>query len=317
MKRILVTLLVLTLVMSLALCFGTSLAEGPKEYVVGLSMHNQTSDWAVQFKDSFLEAAEAKGCKVVWTDANTVASTQVNNIEDLVTQNIDILVVVPTDYTALGQALKAAKDAGITIVNADSKVTDEDLQFCSAFVTADSRNSGYVLGQYLIENDLLPENAIVGEITYPQVQHVTERFLGMHDYFAEAGRDDIVIVEKAATDLNAIATYTEDMLMANPTMNAIVCLNDNTALTAWATCNQLQRGDCLVIGYDGSPAAKQSIKAGEMFATMVYSPVDLATNSFNSAYSLLTDGDVDTDLKVPMWMINRENIDNYSLDKWE
>ena len=310
MKRFLFCVLVITLMMSMSLVASA-------EQIIGLSMHNQTSDWAVQFKNSFLEAAEAKGVKVAWTDASTVASTQVNNIEDLVTQNISVLVVLPTDYTALGQALKGAKDAGITIVNADSKVTDEDLQYCTAFVTADSYNSGQVLGEYLVKSGVLPQNAIVGELTYPQVQHVTERFVGMQDYFKSVGRDDIVIVEKAVTDLNAISTYTEDLMMANPTTTAIVCLNDNTALTCWATCNQLKRGDCLVVGYDGSPAAKQSIKAGEMFATMVYSPVDLAVNSFNSAYALLTGAQVDTDRKVPMWMINRENIDEYSLDKWE
>lgn len=93
---------------------------------IGLAMHNQTETWAVAFADAFKAAAEAAGCKVAVTDANATASNQVSQIEDLVTQGIDVLVVLPADYTALGNALKTAYDAGVKIVDADSKVDEAD-----------------------------------------------------------------------------------------------------------------------------------------------------------------------------------------------
>ena len=52
-------------------------------------------------------------------------------------QGIDVLVVLPADYTALGNALKVAKDAGVKIVNADSKVDEADQDMVDCFVTAD------------------------------------------------------------------------------------------------------------------------------------------------------------------------------------
>ena len=91
------------------------------EVFIGLAMHNQTETWAVQFADTFKEEAEAAGAKVAVTDANSTPANQVSQIEDLVAQGIDVLVVLPADYTALGNALKVAKDAGVKIVNADSK----------------------------------------------------------------------------------------------------------------------------------------------------------------------------------------------------
>ena len=42
----------------------------------------------------------------------------------------------------------------------------------------------------------------------------------------DKGRNDVTIVEKDCTDLSAIATYTEDLLMANPDISAFLCLND-------------------------------------------------------------------------------------------
>ena len=276
---------VFSLVLVLMLAIGAmSVAMAEDTLRIGLSMHNQTADWAVQFKDTFLALGEENGIDVVWNDANSVAATQVDNIDDLLAQDIDVLVVVPADYTALGQALAAAKELGVKVVNADSKVVEEDQQFVDCFVTADCYEGGKTCGKYLAE--FFPEGATIGGLNYPQIAVIADRFTGTQDAWDELGRDDLILIDKTCTDLNAIATYTEDMLMANPEIDGFVCLNDNTALSCYAACVQLDRPDCVVIGFDGSPAAKQSIANGEMTATLVYSPVDMATYSFDAAAKL-------------------------------
>lgn len=312
MKKILALAIALTIALGMMICTG-ALAEDTMR--IGLSMHNQTADWAVQFKDTFLELGEENGFDVTWTDANSVASTQVSNIDDLLAQDIDVLVVVPADYTALGQALAAAQEAGVKVVNADSKVVEEDQQYVDCFVTADCYEGGKTCGKYLAE--YFPEGATIGGLNYPQIAVIADRFTGTQDAWDELGREDLVLIDKTCTDLNAIATYTEDMLMANPEIAGFVCLNDNTALSCYAACVQLDRADCVVIGFDGSPAAKQSIANGEMTATLVYSPVDLATYSFNAAASLAKGEAPEKEVKVDMWMINPDNIGDRDLENWE
>lgn len=291
-------------------------AEGDK-VIIGLAMHNQTADWAVQMKDSFLEAAAAEhdNVEVIWNDANAVASAQVDNIETLVAQGCSVIVVDPQDYTALGSALKVATDAGVKIVNCDSKVIEDDQSMVSSFITADCYGGGVTLGEYLV--DKLPEGAKVGFLNYSTIAVIADRFIGVADAFAAAGRDDIVVVEKECTDLNAIASYTEDMLLADPDITCFICLNDNTALSCWAACNQLGSPEIMVYGFDGSPAGKQSINNGEMAGTMVYSPVDLAKSSFDAAYALATGAEAENEVLVPMWLISPENIAERNLEAWE
>ena len=71
MKKLLAVLLALAMSLSLVACGGDSSsgsgsagasgsASGDK-ILMGLSMHNQSADWAVAFKDAFVAAAEAKG----------------------------------------------------------------------------------------------------------------------------------------------------------------------------------------------------------------------------------------------------------------
>ena len=281
---------------------------------IGLAMHNQSETWAVQFADSFKEAAEAAGATVSVTDANTVAANQVSQIEDLVAQGVKALVVLPADYTALGNALSAAKDAGVFVVNADSKVSDSDQEKVDVFVTADAYKGGVTCGEYLAEK--LPKNATLGTINYSVLSVIADRFVGLADALKDKGRTDVKIVEKDATDLSAIASYTEDLLTANPDIAGFVCLNDNAALACWGMCDQMGRGDAMVIGFDGSPAGKQSIAEDQMTGTMVYSPVDLAKTSCDAAVKLAQGSDVEKDTKIEMWMINRENIKDQDLENW-
>lgn len=287
-----------------------------EKITIGLAMHNQTADWAVQMKDSFLEAAAAHDdVEVIWNDANQVASAQVDNIETLVAQGCSVIVVDPQDYTALGSALKVASDAGVKIVNCDSKVIEDDQDMVSSFITADCYGGGVALGEYLL--DKLPEGAKVGYLNYSTISVIADRFIGVSDAFKEAGRDDIVVVEKECTDLNAIASYTEDMLLADPDISCFICLNDNTALSCWAACNQIGSPEILVYGFDGSPAGKQSIANGQMAGTMVYSPVDLAKSSFEAAYALATGAEAEREVLVPMWLISPDNIGERNLEAWE
>ncbi|MEG2382727.1 MAG: sugar ABC transporter substrate-binding protein [Oscillospiraceae bacterium] len=287
---------------------------GEKPLSIGLSMHNQTETWAVQFKDTFVEYAEAAGYKVSVTDANKDVSAQVGQIEDLVTQGIDALVVLPADYTALGTALKAASDAGVKIINADSKVAEEDQALVSCFITADCYTGGYTIGEYLA--DKLEKNATIGALNYSQLSVIAVRFDGLAKALADKGRTDVKIIDKDCTDLSAIASYTEDMLMANPEISAFVCLNDNTALSCAGACKQLGHDDILVFGFDGSPAGKQSIAAGEMTGSGVYSPIDLAKASVDAAAKVVKGEKFEKETLVDMWLINPENIKGMDLENW-
>ncbi|MBC5582469.1 sugar ABC transporter substrate-binding protein [Anaerofilum sp. BX8] len=331
MKKAMALILTLAMAISLAACGGSgssstppasgaasggvASAAGKEKILMGLAMHNQSADWAVRFQEAFLEAAAEKDVEVTFTDANSVAATQVSNIEDLVSQNIDVLVVLPADYSALGQALKYADDNGVPIVNADSRVVKEDQPLVSSFISADNYKAGYTLGEYLA--DTLPEGATVGTLNKPEIAAIGDRFVGMEDAFKDKGRDDLIIAEKIVTDTNQAATYTEDMLMSTPEITTFVALNDGTALTCYATCKQLNREDVRVYGFDGSPAGKQSIADGEMAGTLVYSPVDLARASFEAAYAICTGADYEQDFQIPMWMISPENIAERDLKNWE
>ena len=49
---------------------------------------------------------------------------------------------------------------------------------------------------------------------------------------------------------------------------------------------------------------------------MVYSPIDLANNALEVAQAVCTGGEFEKESQVDMWMISRDNIEEFDLESW-
>jgi ribose transport system substrate-binding protein len=70
-----------------------------------------------------------------------------------------------------------------------------------------------------------------------------------------------------------------DMLQAHPEITVIYGLSDEMALGAVQAIKQLGRDDIIVVGLDGNPNAFESVKAGELTATLDCGPVAIGANA--------------------------------------
>ena len=77
----------------LALSFGSAQAEEVKK--IGLAVANLQANFFNQIKQSVEAEAKKRGIEVVTVDAKGDGPTQVNQIQDLLTQNIDALIYIP------------------------------------------------------------------------------------------------------------------------------------------------------------------------------------------------------------------------------
>ncbi len=61
----------------------------------------------------------------------------------------------------------------------------------------------------------------------------------------------------------------ESILQANPEIKGVICGNDTMAMGAMAALNAAGMGDVFVVGFDGSNDVRDSIKNGEIKATVL------------------------------------------------
>ena len=91
----------------------------------------------------------------------------------------------------------------------------------------------------------------------------------------------------------------EDIIIANPELDAFFCINDPSALGAAAAIKgENKTGEIGVYSIDASPEGKQALLDGEFTAVAAQVPLQMAEYSFNEAIKLLNGESNITEKKV-------------------
>lgn len=130
---------------------GTSTtAKGfEKGAVIGVALPQKTSENWVLAEKLFNDQLTAAGYKPSVQFANGGVSEQQNQIQAMVTQGAKVLIVGAIDGSQLGTQLKAAKDAGITVIAYDRLLTNTES--VDMYVAYDNFKVGQLQGQALLD----------------------------------------------------------------------------------------------------------------------------------------------------------------------
>ncbi|MGB3733143.1 substrate-binding domain-containing protein [Microbacterium sp.] len=97
--------------------------------VVGLSLGTLAQRrW--QFDNDYMKAAaERAGITLLVQAANDDTRLQASQVENLLSQNIDVLILSPIDVKASAPSVAAAKAAGVPVISYNSLVLDADVDY--------------------------------------------------------------------------------------------------------------------------------------------------------------------------------------------
>lgn len=98
---------------------GAKAAEA-KKYTIGVSIQGTNNDWAsscyAHFKYAFGTKYADKIANVYYGECGYDDKKQIADIEDLLTKNLDLLIVQPVTETSIAGAIEKAKASGIKVV---------------------------------------------------------------------------------------------------------------------------------------------------------------------------------------------------------
>ena len=94
---------------------------------VGMSVSTLNNPFFVSLSEGAQEAAKEKDVQLIVVDAGDDAAKQTNDIEDLISKNISVLIVNPVDSDAVAPAVKDAVAKGIKVVSVDRVVNGVDV----------------------------------------------------------------------------------------------------------------------------------------------------------------------------------------------
>ncbi|GAB3223138.1 sugar ABC transporter substrate-binding protein [Kineococcus gypseus] len=139
-------------------------AEG--DVTVGVSMPTQTSERWIADGANVEAGLQEAGYEVELQFANDDIPTQSQQIDQMITQGVDLLIIAAIDGTALTSQLSAAADAGIEVISYDRLIRgSEDVNF---YVSFDNYNVGVQQGTSLLQGlGLLNPDGSPGTATGP------------------------------------------------------------------------------------------------------------------------------------------------------
>lgn len=110
----------------------------------------------------------------------------------------------------------------------------------------------------------------------------------------------------------------ENVLTKTKDIDVVVALNDPSAMGAMAALDaEHMLSDVLVYGADGSPEAKTMIYKNRMMATAAQSPRITGKKTVEMLYKILAGKPVESQYIVPVRLITRDNVEDYSLSGWQ
>ncbi|HUO58932.1 MAG TPA: D-xylose ABC transporter substrate-binding protein [bacterium] len=260
------------LVASLLLLFGCAKKQ-KYAYKIGLSMDTlRAARWA-QDRDVFTAKCNQQGVEVLVQSADSNDALQNSQSENLLTQGIKCLVVIPHNAKSCATIVEAAHKMGVPVLSYDRLILDCDVD---AYVSFDNVKVGELMASTLVK--IKPRGNYVlmgGAPTDYNAILVRKGQRNVLDPLVAKG--DIKIVgDQWSNDwlaVNALKNMENILTRTNNQVDAVVDSYDGTAGgSIQALAEQKLAGKVLVSGQDAELAACQRIVAGTQTMT-VYKPV--------------------------------------------
>ncbi|ART75351.1 D-xylose ABC transporter substrate-binding protein [Sutcliffiella horikoshii] len=289
---------------------------------IGFSMDTLEEERWLRDRALFKAAVESLGAEVEILAANGDDALQVLQAETLISQGVDLLVVVPHNAEAAATIVKKAHLAGIKVLSYDRLIKNAEIDL---YVSFDNERVGELQAEAITKIVPKGKYVYIGGADTDNNAHLFKKGV-FHVLQPLIDKGDITVVYDQWTKnwlpSNAYANMQEALIANEGKIDAVIAANDATAgMAIEALMETGLAGKIPVAGQDAELAAAQRIVEGTQTMT-VYKPIPtLAEEAARLAVAMARGEFIDTDRKVnngkvevpsvllPPIAVNRSNMD--------
>ena len=238
---------------------------------------------------------------------STNAEEMTTQLDDLKTWGAQAIVAFP-QWEGMEVPIQAAINEGIYVVNFDIDIAAEGVYK----VTGDNEGMGVEGAKYIV--DKIGTEGIVVALTVPTAGSVNElRMKGFTETMKEIAPNVQIIEYASAFTREDGLKDMADILIANPKIDAVFSLDDETSIGALQAIADAGRTDIKAItGGGGCQEYFQIIADSKDInaCSALYSPL-MVKDAVDAALALLKGETVDAVKVIPTTIVDRTNVDQY------
>ena len=276
-----------------------ALAEAHGPFTIGITQNNVGVDsYQTTYEQAFIAAAEAnENVEVVVLDAGGDVARQIGQVEDLIQQEVDAIIIWPTNGEAVIPAVRKAHQADIPVIVTNSNIAEPGFDFVASFSGPDNVTQGARSAEIMC--DKFKEMGIEGEARVVQISGqpgyttAIERASGFEERLPEVC-PDVTLVETQPGDWNREKSQQvmEAFLVKYDDIDGVYSGDDNMGVGALNAAKAAGREGIIFVGATNFAVGYEAMEAGEYWGSIYQSPVDDAEAALQTALDVLAGEEV-------------------------
>ncbi|SDN71815.1 multiple monosaccharide ABC transporter substrate-binding protein [Alkalicoccus daliensis] len=276
---------------------------------VGLAMPTQSSERWVRDGENMAEQFEELGYEVEMQYGEDDVQNQVSQIENMITQEVDLLVIASIDGEALTSVLEMAEATDIPVIAYDRLIMNSE--HVSYYATFDNYEVGVQQGEYIESALSLDEGEgpfnielFGGSPDDNNAYFFWDGAMSVLEPYIEEGQ---LVVQSGQTDFEQASTMRWDASLAQERMDNILSANysDENLDVVYSPFDGISRGVIsslssigygsdsqpmpIITGQDAEEASVRAIISGEQTMTIFKDTRALAEQAVNMGHAILND----------------------------
>ena len=263
------------------ICKGSDLGIGKIDFktdTIGWAQsEKEANPFRIASTKSQVEAAKAKGWKLLTTNAQSNVQQENSDIKGMIDKGAKAIIFSPINSTGLGDAISYAKEKKVAMIPVDRNITG--VKGCETV--------GPQLGSDFVEQGRRAADAMIKAtggnaklailLGASGVNVTDDRTAGFLDQLKAKNATGIEVVFQQTADFTREKgkSVTETLLRAHPDVNAIYAENDEMGLGALAALDDAGKAGTdkvHIVSIDGTKGAVQAIVDGNFDAVIESNP---------------------------------------------
>lgn len=274
--------------------------------------------------ETIVEGLEAQGVKVQRLDDEGFdPALQVQQMDQAVSQKVDLIITDMSDPNAMVPAIARAKRAGVAVMTLDGRAAHESIDHVLTQVITPADDSGRIAAESLIKNmqqaGYTGGNVVIlsGAKSFLIAQDRLEAF---NKVMAANPSYKVVADPDAAWDPAKSGTLTRQLVSQYRTQGGIQGIYAMTDEMAAAAVNALKEagvpvgatpGATVVVGGTCAHEGVEGIKNGTIEASVTQIPTDVGNKAVETAIAMFNGQNVDKTINVPVYELNATNLEQF------
>ncbi|HKL04206.1 MAG TPA: sugar ABC transporter substrate-binding protein [Roseovarius sp.] len=294
---------------------GAAIAE---TMTIGITQNNVGVDsYQTTYEKAFIEAAEANDdVEAIVLDAGGDVARQIAQMEDLIQQEVDAIIIWPTNGEAVIPAVRKAHKAGIPVIVTNSNIAEAGFDFVASFSGPDNITQGKRSAEIMCDKftDMgIEDEAKVLHITgQPGYTTAIERAKGFDDRLPEVC-PNVEQIDKQPGDWNREKSQKvmEAFLVKYDDIDGVYAGDDNMGVGALNAAKAAGRDGIIFVGATNFAVGYEAMARGEYWGSIYQSPVDDAKAALKTAVETLEGKDLPFLNYFDTPKITQDNMDEF------